>query len=443
MILGLEVLREFTDSKTLCSTIFLIKNNGRLATRMAGKTSLNTMTKAMTKTTTKTTTKATTKATTMIKSILATSCLLFAVPAALAQTECDYDQNGFTVSSDDYKINVGTLLQYDAMHANSDKTKIKGGNDWRDQRLNITGKVGDHLGFKFSYDFRTETYKDIWISDRVRNLTVGQFKSPVGMENQQSARWWTFSEASMATMTAPQRFVGVKWQPVFEDQWMLALSLQQANLNDHSMSHKPVRATGRLVYSPFHNQEETLHLGGSFQWAKLKDEDRKVSIGVPPEVKFEDMPRIGSTGSIKASNHQSGGLEASYARGPLTLSSEYVYNRIKSKDKDQTYKFHGAYAQASYFLDNTTYRVYDLANGTYGPPSNTDMTWELAARASWLDLDDKDIKGGTKTNYTLGVNFYVNLNLKLALNYVKANIKNGPNGDEAPDMLVFRTQLAF
>ena len=60
-----------------------------------------------------------------------------------------------------------------------------------------------------------------------------------------------------------------------------------------------------------------------------------------------------------------------------------------------------------------------------------------------MDLEDKDIKGGTQTNYTAGINLNVNSNLKFMLDYVDSHTERGPNGNEHVGIAVLRTMVAF
>ena len=379
----------------------------------------------------------------MINPWYAGCCLLLSITCVPLHAGYIFDENGMTLFDEGYSINFGALLQYDILSANSDKTPIKDGNDWRDQQILIRGTIGKNWALKYNYDFKSHHHKDGWIQYRPFALMVGQFKSPVGMENQQIARWQPFTEPSMMTLTAPGRFFGIKWQPVFADRILFAAALQQANFNDkHSMGDSPLRTSARLVYSPVHTLGQLAHLGGSLQFVNYKEGHNKTRIGAVPEVKFGNMPKLTSTGNINAQSRQTGGLEAAFGSGPLSISGEYLYHRVRS-DQFKSYGFQGAYAQASYFLDSATYKIYNMAEGAFDKPSKTNLTWELSVRASRLNMEDGDIKGGFQTNYTAGLNFYVNINLKLSLDYIDSHIERGPKGDENPGIIVLRTQISF
>lgn len=378
----------------------------------------------------------------MMKSLAAGGCLLlsFGLPA---QADFKADEKGLTFSGTHFSINLGTSLQYDIVHANTDKTPLKDGNGWRDQRVFVRGTIGDSWTFKYNYDFKSESHKDIWLQYKPFAITVGQFKAPVGMENQQSSRWWFFNEASMLTTTAPQRSIGAKWQPVLGDKFLFAAAVQKANVNDdHRMRDEPLRTSLRFVYSPVHEAGNIAHLGVSGQFVNYKDARRTIKIGAVPEVRFDGIPKLVSSGKLKAESSQVGVAEAGFARGPLTLAGEYIYHHVRTTEF-KSYGFQGAYVQASYFLDNKTSRTYNMAAGSFDKPTSTDLTWELAIRASRLDMEDRDIKGGIQTNYTAGLNFYISSNLKLALDYIDSHTKRGPAGDEHAGIAVLRMQVAY
>ena len=378
----------------------------------------------------------------MTTPLKAGSCLLLSLCLPL-QAAFKADEKGLTFSGKNYNINVGALVVYDIVHAWADKTPLNDGSDWRDLGVFIRGTFGDSWAFKYNYDFKSQSHKDGWLQYQPFAITVGQFKSPVGMENQQSSRWWVFNEPAMLTATMPQRFIGARWQPVIGDQLLFAAAVQQANFNDkHSMNDEPLRTSFRLVYSPVHQPGSVAHLGASVQFVNYKDARRNFQVGAQPEVKFEGMPKLVSSGRLSPESSQVGGMEAGFAQGPLTLTSEYLYHHIRTTEF-KSYDFYAGYIQASYFLDNKTSRTYNMANGAFDKPTRTNLTWELAVRASRLNMNDRDITGGIQTNYTAGLNFYVNTNLKLSLDYIDSHTWDGPVGDEHARIAVLRAQAAF
>jgi phosphate-selective porin OprO/OprP len=111
--------------------------------------------------------------------------------------------------------------------------------------------------------------------------------------------------------------------------------------------------------------------------------------------------------------------------------------------------FSGYYAQASYFLTGES-RPYKNFTGVFDrvkPKENFAWgkglgAWELTLRYSFVDLNDGGIRGGEETNYTAGVNWYLNPNVRLMLNYTLADIVHDLYEGDI-DMLQARFQVDF
>jgi len=70
--------------------------------------------------------------------------------------------------------------------------------------------------------------------------------------------------------------------------------------------------------------------------------------------------------------------------------------------------------------------------------------WELVARYSSLDLDDRNVRGGTQKIVTLGTNWYWNPYVKLRFNYERAAIDLPKNeGDGRLHIFQGRFELDF
>jgi phosphate-selective porin OprO/OprP len=70
----------------------------------------------------------------------------------------------------------------------------------------------------------------------------------------------------------------------------------------------------------------------------------------------------------------------------------------------------------------------------------------VAARLSYLDLNDGPIRGGEELNFTAGLNWYLRPNLRVMVNYIRANLKDRENphvDDGAADIIMSRIHLFF
>jgi phosphate-selective porin OprO/OprP len=117
-------------------------------------------------------------------------------------------------------------------------------------------------------------------------------------------------------------------------------------------------------------------------------------------------------------------------------------NRSAGSDLD----FSGWYASAGVFLTGET-RDYSNSRGVIGGPRHIKHRWgalEAAVRYGTLDLEDQDVTGGKEDNLALALNWYVNDNVRLMLNYINFDASPTSTGvDEDGDIIAVRLQLVL
>jgi phosphate-selective porin OprO/OprP len=171
--------------------------------------------------------------------------------------------------------------------------------------------------------------------------------------------------------------------------------------------------------------------------------------------------RIVDTGALQANSNQVIGTEAFLVRGPLSFMAEWawacmdnahvitaappgtagvntthLFRALRNGTSVGTPWFDGGYFQVGYFLTGEN-RTYDRRLGTVGstyiasPYTPFWLTkgehdnwligrgaWELAARWNYLDLNNGDIGGGKSQAVEVGVNWFLNTNLKFQFMYL-------------------------
>jgi phosphate-selective porin OprO/OprP len=241
--------------------------------------------------------------------------------------------------------------------------------------------------------------------------------------------------------------------------------------------------TGRVTGLPIYEEEgrHLLHLGLSGTWRKAERQDPG---GADPQfVRLRARPtlrdatgdfgttsvdgitnqlatangalqlpgntsRLVDTGNVQADAITVLGTELFYVMGPLSLQSEWAFAWINapvvSGTRSGDLGFHGGYVQLSYFLTGEN-RGYDRRLGrsatTYiaRPFTNAWVVrdeegglccgtgaWELAARWSYLNLNDGPVQGGVMNAWDLGVNWYLSNNMKLQIEYMINERYNRP-----------------
>ena len=131
--------------------------------------------------------------------------------------------------------------------------------------------------------------------------------------------------------------------------------------------------------------------------------------------------------------------------GPFSLEGEWYTSLVSREDDLSGLSFSGFYVQSSFFLTGESRgEQYVTAYGEFDSPvhprHNADFkeggwgAWPLAARYSYLDLNDDDIRGGILGDVTLGLNWQLNPNFRWMLNYVHSH----RNGAGAADIIATR-----
>jgi phosphate-selective porin OprO and OprP len=205
--------------------------------------------------------------------------------------------------------------------------------------------------------------------------------------------------------------------------------------------------TGRVTHLPlFEDDGKTLvHLGFAYS---LRHPNDPVRYRARPEAHFTE--RLTNTGFLNADRVHLFGLEGAWVNGPFSLQGEYVGALAQLSRASDSY-FQGLYIQASYILTGE-HRPYRRSTGYFGhvEPENSVLTlgdwgaWEIAARYSFLDLNESGLpaSGRTLNDLTLGVNWYLADNVRIMWNYIHSCV-DGSDTEDAADILVMRFQIAF
>ncbi len=133
------------------------------------------------------------------------------------------------------------------------------------------------------------------------------------------------------------------------------------------------------------------------------------------------LPVLVDTDEIPGSRQVILGPEFAAVCGSWTLQSEWAGQFI-TDTTDGTVFFHGGYLELLYFLTGE-HSEYDKKDGAFGrvlPNRSVNDggcgTWQVGLRFSYLDATANTIDGGRIFNWTLGLNWYLNPNMKLQIN---------------------------
>jgi phosphate-selective porin OprO/OprP len=374
-----------------------------------------------------------------------------------------YWKDGLRLDSADgaVKLKIGGRIQNDwAYYCTDDKDigtadgdDFDEGVEFRRARLYVSGSIYDNVEFKAQYDFAggDADFKDVYLGVKkvpyVGGVRVGHFKEPFSLEELTSSNYITFMERALPNTFAPSRNTGVMLHDAVLDKrltWAAGFFRQTDDFGD-GVGGRDYNMTARLTGLPLYEEDgkRLLHLGVAYTHQNYEDD--VIRFRARPESHL--APRVVDTGTIPAECGDLLGAEVAWVHGPFSLQGEYMHAFVEG---DSHFigdpRFWAASLQASYFLTGE-HRPYKTSSGTFDkvkPLANFGKdggpgAWELAARYSYLNLNDAGVSGGRLRDFTLGLNWYLNPNLRVMWNYVRADPSDG--GDV--DIFQMRLQLAF
>ncbi|TAH37306.1 MAG: porin [Planctomycetota bacterium] len=354
-------------------------------------------------------------------------------------------KDGFRLETTDgnVKARLQGRIHFDAAYVGNDSdirralgfTDLEDGVMFRRARLGASGVIGEHIDWKAEYDFASGTaaFTDVYVGllegPAGLNARVGQFKEPFSLDQMNSSNSLMFMERSLADAFAPARSTGfMVYDAVAEQRVTWAAGVfKDSNAQGAQFSDGEWNVTARVTGLPVNEDEgrTLVHVGGA---ASLRSPNSDaLAISSRPESRI--APTFVNTGVIAAEEQTLFGAEAALVLNRFSVQGEYVFTDVDALTGPDP-SFSGYYVEASYFLTQD-YRRYDAATGTFGrvKPSSAlygqdggGGAWEAKARYSAIDLDDGTVAGGELSDVSVGVNWYLNPNVRIMLEGIHADL---------------------
>jgi len=354
---------------------------------------------------------------------------------------------GWVSQSDSNRVAVGDLQD---------------GADFRRARLAATGMVAENVGYMLEMDFAfpgRPTFMDIWGElrnlDGLQNVRVGQYRQPFGLDGLTSVKELTFLERGLPFAFLPFRQIGAMAHGTSECEgmtWAVSGFRAQTDAFGANVGDDGYGLATRLTARHAGGSGETIHFGGAC--SVIAPTSDSVQYRNEPEFFVSDSisgatPFFVDTSLIAMETVHLFAGEVAATSGPWHGQGEIVYALV-DRQTASSVVFSGASFQTGYILTGE-HRPYDSKNAVLGrivPHQNFGSdggcgAWEIAARWSYLDLNDGGVNGGLLNDLTAGLNWYLNRNTKLQLNYVHAFLKTQGQGDSDADVVAMRAQIDF
>ena len=376
-----------------------------------------------------------------------------------------YWSSGLRMKSNDgnFSLKIGGRIQNDWSLYSTDSDnpdayrKIGDGTEFRRARLYMEGEIYKNIKYKAQYDFggQDADFKDVYIELKkiptLGNLRIGHFKEPMSLEELTSSKYLTFMERSLPNAFVQGRNTGFQISNSFADKRATAAVGVFRDVGDSGNgfgANSDYNVAARITALPWYEDKgkQLLHLGFGYTH-EFRDNDSDVRFRSRPEAHLG--PRFVDTKAFTAEGINYFNPEIAAVYGPFSIQGEYIFTEVNSDDYNDP-SFDGSYIYGSVFLTPGDYRRYKISSGAFDrvKPAN-DLSWsgggygaiEAAFRYSNLNLSDGMIQGGTLSNFTVGLNWYLNPNVRFLLNYVHANAWRGK--DVRADIIQIRAQVDF
>jgi phosphate-selective porin OprO/OprP len=282
------------------------------------------------------------------------------------------------------------------------------------------------------------------------DLTVGHFIEPFSLEELTSDNYGMFMERALPNALVPSRNAGFMASTAIRfsdakdtvERMTAAVGLfRNTDSQGKDQTDGGHNVTARVTAAPWYADggRRLFHVGADYS---LRSPEDPISYSARPEIHL--IQPFVSTGSLDVDHTQLFGGESALVLGPFSLQGEYV-SSVNELADDGSACFQGFYVQASYFLTGE-HRPYRTSSGTFDrvrPRRNFRQdggwgAWELATRYSWLDLEDENVSGGGELrDVTFGLNWYLNPNVRIMWNYIRACLEDGDAADIAAMRLAF------
>lgn len=401
---------------------------------------------------------------------VAAACLLALVNPAAAADDVDITlkDGGFKVKSGGNEFKIGGKLQLDYVNFGDDTLENGGllddGANNRRAHLEFAAKLGEEWEMKYERDFVANVTKDAFLKYNgfgPGSLTVGQTKSPIGLEELTSDSWVSYMERSQPTnafIDANAYKLGLVYGGT-GDMFGAWGAVQFDAIDDKKAGgDDPTVYTGRVIFSPVHTSDTAFHVGLGYQYSDLKDSDTLKTAGDAKsgtvasfsgrtDLRNDSTATLFTSGTLSAESVATSNFEIAGVMGPFSASAEYFKAKTSGVDANPDYDLDGWYVEGSYFISGGN-RNYKFKDGKFDRPNVTKGAWEIAARYSNIDLTDAlnstNKRAGDVDTVTVALNYYANRAIKIGFDYTQSDADfDNLSADEDVSAFGVRAQFAF
>ena len=410
--------------------------------------------------------------------------LLLTVSAAWAQKPVKYNQYGVAVASDRLDVEAqdgilvfsspdsGYKLWFD-IRAQADGAVFFGAPEYADPigngtsirraRFAVKGQINEDWYGEFDMDLANglAELKDAIVRyTGIPNLDlqVGNFKENFSIQRNTTSRYLQFMERPMVcSALAPSRHLGINAKYAKDWLWLSAGAFTQevagseewTNVADNNKDfgrNAGYSLTSKVVFRPLYKMDNaSLHIGAAYSYRTTKVSQATGEWGTyrasARNSTSINRKKYLDTNNLKNFDHNNlWTVELAGHWDGIRYEAAYIGDNVRFSDAEnpssigtKSINLSGWYVQTGYLLFGGKQR-YD-ANGAKYTKIKPGKDWgdvELCFRYEFLDLNapEMNVYGGCAEAYAVGLNWWVNNNVKMQLNWQYNNNDRYANGKD-------------
>lgn len=354
-------------------------------------------------------------------------------------------------------------VDYGHAHARRGGYEFSDGTDIRRGRFGFDGTFFKNYRYRIEAEYVKGTVNLLdayvqYVGAKNWTFTVGQQKAPYGLEANSTDALNSFLERGMANVAfgavGAERRVGVTAAYNYGNDKLIGtiglFGSGEAITRNGTTRDESYGVNGRVTFEPINDTGKLIHVGASaFKVFNIPGnaltisdrpgfrEDGGLLVSTGTSLSTGTAPTAGAlvaTPQTGVRNATYWGLEAAGVYGPFSVQGEYNRLHVDRYGAATSANFDGYYIFGSFFLTGesrsfrggTVDRVKPFAD--FNPSKGSWGAFEVLARYDVLDLTDTSLsplarKGET---WTGAVNWYLNPNLRLFVNYIRFKGENSP-----------------
>lgn len=389
----------------------------------------------------------------MKKILLSVAGFLLAATSAMAQVVVKTNDGNFSL-----RLIGRTNLDYGRYINHSDNLDY--GFKMNDTRLGVVANFDQKWSAKaeICYANKAVSFRDLWIGYKINDkmsLTGGNHFQPFGAKIL-GLNYKFIQDAQADFAICPSRKIGVSYDYTTNPFKATAGIYSDANIDNlggANGKNQGYSVAAKLIGRPICSDSSVLHFGVAGMYTDVAN-DYKYSVTQPETFVSNELTSYTSKldNTININRFEA---EMIYIIKRFYFETHYL-NAMSNLIGNENFQMQGAYAQAS-FLVLGNKQNYNKKTGL--ATNNSPKSLEVLARIDHANFEelkgplmvDDEATGELTvvspeqkvTDFTLGVNYFINKNLNARLNYTVAKVKEDKGAESTNNAIQARLQFSF